>query len=703
MCRYDLKLVDLSILKNRVELNNIGGTMIETNKVKSIWIGIVLISMWIFTLPLGAEPERAPELNPPVIVDEHPQSVTSPKTIKPKADANAQEWTYHKTSDNQHPDGTEQEMLWYMNRARANPTQEGIWLATMDDSDVTGAISYFSVDLDVLQAEFAAISAKPPAAFDVRLYNAAKVHSDDLIARDAQDHTNQFERVEDAGFIRGDARGNVYSYTKSAVHGHAGFNIDWGGNDSTGMQDGRGHRQAIMSLDGNYTNVGIAAVSEDNTSTQVGPIVTTQNFCEARTSEANHYNQFLVGTVYEDTNSNGQYDAGEGKANVRVEPDTGSWYAITSDSGGYALPISSGTYSVTFSGGTITTVVKPDITLGSDSVLLDLVTDGSTPPDEPSATTGAASSVTSSSATLTGSVTSVTDSCNVYFEYGTTDQFGTTVVPDVSQDTGAASAPINGLEAEITYYYRLVASCDGTAYEGETMTFTTEPFTPPTITTGAASSVTSSSAVLNGDVVSDNDSCNFYFEYGTTDQFGTTVVPEISQVSGAAETALNGLDADTTYHYRLVASCDQSIVTGETLTFTTEPDNGGDNGDGNDAPWVSTGEVTSVSENSAVLAGEIVYTSETNYYFEYGISNVFGSTIPLETSQDSSDVSASINGLSPGIIYYYRLVAEWSGSKYVGDTMSFTTDTSGGQGGDSDSPDDPDEDDTTTCFVKALF
>ena len=61
-------------------------------------------------------------------------------------------------------------MLWLMNRARANPTQEGVWLATMTDPDVASARSYFGVNLTVLQSAFATIAAKPPAAFDVRLY-----------------------------------------------------------------------------------------------------------------------------------------------------------------------------------------------------------------------------------------------------------------------------------------------------------------------------------------------------------------------------------------------------------------------------------------------------------------------------------------------------------------------------------------------------
>jgi len=130
----------------------------------------------------------------------------------------------------------------------------------MDDPNVVSARNFFDVDLQVLMDEFDAIAAKPPAAFDVRLYNAAKAHSEDLITRNEQDHDGQFDRVTAAGFVYQSLRGNVFSYTKNAVYGHAGFNIDWGGDDGTGMQTGRGHRKAIMSTDGNYTNVGLASV-----------------------------------------------------------------------------------------------------------------------------------------------------------------------------------------------------------------------------------------------------------------------------------------------------------------------------------------------------------------------------------------------------------------------------------------------------------
>ena len=142
----------------------------------------------------------------------------------------------------------------------------------------------------------------------------------------------------------------MFSYSEHTVYGHAGFNIDWG-SGPYGMQDPPGHRNAIMSTNTYYSNVGYAVVPENNIATQVGPQVITGNLAYANTGFPDHFNRFIVGTVWEDTNTNGQYDPGEGLAGVTVMPDSGTYYAVTGNSGGYAIPADAGTYTVSFSGG----------------------------------------------------------------------------------------------------------------------------------------------------------------------------------------------------------------------------------------------------------------------------------------------------------------------------------------------------------------
>ncbi|MCP4995053.1 MAG: hypothetical protein GY934_14920, partial [Gammaproteobacteria bacterium] len=79
------------------------------------------------------------------------------------------------------------------------------------------------------------------------------------------------------------------------------------------------------------------------------------------------------GTVWKDNNSNGVYDSGEGINGVTVMPDSGAYYAVTGNAGGYSIPITSaGSYTVTFSGGGLKPIA-PQVVVGSDSVLLDLL------------------------------------------------------------------------------------------------------------------------------------------------------------------------------------------------------------------------------------------------------------------------------------------------------------------------------------------
>lgn len=328
---------------------------------------LVLASLF-FAATASAAP-RGPALDPPAVPGDAAVETTEMRRMA--AGAGQVEWTLHASADGLHPNAEEQCSLWLMNRARQDPAAEGVFLATLDDPRVQSALGYFHVDLAVLQAEFAALDPKPPAAFDARLWEAAWQHSLYLIASDAQNHTGQFTRVADAGFHYASLRGNVFSYSESALYGHAGFNVDWGGNDGTGMQTGRGHRKAIMSSDGSYTNVGLAVVPEWSAATAVGPLVVTGNYASASTSWPDHYNRFVVGTVWHDQNANDRYDEGEGFAGVTVTPSAGPYFAVTSAGGGYAIPVlAAGTFSLTFSGGGIATGER-SVAVGTTSVLVD--------------------------------------------------------------------------------------------------------------------------------------------------------------------------------------------------------------------------------------------------------------------------------------------------------------------------------------------
>lgn len=104
-------------------------------------------------------------------------------------------------------------------------------------------------------------------------------------------------------------------------------------------------------------------------------------------------------------------------------------------------------------------------------------------------------------------------------------------------------------------------ACDIGAYE----------FSPPAVTTGAASAVTSSDATLNGSVTPNQSSATVRFEYGTTTAYGTTTPGQ--QFGGFSPSSvsipISGLNPNTIYHYRLVATSPDGTATGTDQTFTT--------------------------------------------------------------------------------------------------------------------------------------
>jgi len=282
------------------------------------------------------------------------------------------EWIWHKTQNGRHPNDGEQQQIWLINRARANPGAEGRRLANSNEPEIAHGREHLNVDIAKLRADFRKIAAKPPVAHDVRLYQAARAHSQAQIARSTQDHVGQLERVDAAGFFWTQFRGNVFSYAYNDLHAHAAFNIDWGEPGSPyGMQDPPQHRKGIMSVDGDFTNVGIASRYDTRTTNTVGPYVVTQNFAKAAETVGQHHNSFIVGTVWSDNNRNGRYDPGEGLRNVTVMPSTGDYYALTAQGGGYAIPSThQGSVTVYFAGADVPYYAKT-IKAGPTSVLVD--------------------------------------------------------------------------------------------------------------------------------------------------------------------------------------------------------------------------------------------------------------------------------------------------------------------------------------------
>ena len=202
---------------------------------------------------------------------------------------------------------------------------------------------------------------------------------------------------------------------------------------------------------------------------------------------------------------------------------------------------------------------------GTDAVFTTTV-----PPD---VTTGTASGITASAATLNGTVDPNSRDTTFYFEYGTSTSYGTkTSAKSAGSATTARaeSAAVSGLQTGRVYHFRIVASSDAGTTTGKDSTFTTS--SAPAVVTDDASSVTPTSATLRGSVSPNGLSTTRWFEYGTTTGYGSKT-SSVSAGSGAGATsvsaAVKNLKAATTYHFRLVAQNSSGKTFGADKTFAT--------------------------------------------------------------------------------------------------------------------------------------
>jgi bacillolysin len=128
----------------------------------------------------------------------------------------------------------------------------------------------------------------------------------------------------------------------------------------------------------------------------------------------------------------------------------------------------------------------------------------------------------------------------------------------------------------------------------------TPPPQPPGVTTGAASGVTHEAATLNGSVDPNGSATTYRFEYGTASSYGSSTASQSagSGTSGVDVSAgVSGLAAETTYHFRLVASNAAGTSYGSDQTFSTATSTDGGSG-GSDGPGDTTGGGTTTTAPS---------------------------------------------------------------------------------------------------------
>lgn len=293
-----------------------------------------------------------------------------------------------------------------------------------------------------------------------------------------------------------------------------------------------------------------------------------------------------------------------------------------------------------------------------------------TTPAPPGVVTGTATGVTPSAATLHGSVDPNGRATSYYFEYGTSTGYGSrtsTQKAGSGSNSVAVSASVSGLQSGRTYHFRLVANSDGGTTNGGDAAFTTTG--APTASTSAASSITPTSAKLNGTVSANGLATTWWFEYGTTTAYGSKT-PSRSAGSGTSAQKEAGtitrLKAATVYHFRIVASNSGGTTRGADRTFSTSL-----------PPGVQTGAAQSVGPSSATLTGSVDPRGRsTTWWFQYGTSTSYGKQTPTQSAGSKAGargVSAALQGLVASTVYHFRLVAKSDAGTAVGPDATFQT------------------------------
>ncbi len=193
----------------------------------------------------------------------------------------------------------------------------------------------------------------------------------------------------------------------------------------------------------------------------------------------------------------------------------------------------------------------------------------------------------------------------------------------------------------------------------------------PEATTEAPTSITDTSATLNGGVNPEGLATTYQFQYGASTSYGS-VTPSSPGAVGSDSTEhhlsaeLTGLTPGATYHYRIAASNANGTVYGVDETLYVHG-----------VPTVVTEGVAVARQHSLELAVSITpHGLDTHYEVEYGPTAEYGShTASRDLGAGGETVTGNpeLKALELGTIYHYRVVAtNADGTVYGTDQVAST-------------------------------
>jgi hypothetical protein len=345
-------------------------------------------------------------------------------------------------------------------------------------------------------------------------------------------------------------------------------------------------------------------------------------------------------------------------------------WGLTTGYGNYTTPqtIKAGSFSASISG------LTPDATYHfrakavGDGIVWGEDMTFTTPNRAPLVTTNDASSITTDSAWLNGNLTSLgtAGSVTVSFEWGTTSggPYPNKTIGQVMTGAEPFSFDLGSLTPGITYYYQAKAVGNGTSYGAES-SFPTRT-TPPSVTTNDATSVTTTSATLNGNLASlgTADDVTVSFLWKVPGGSYTPIAAGLKNSVGTFSVDVTGLTPGTTYYFRARAVGDgTSHGADNSFTTATTP------------PVATTNNASSITTNSARLNGTLTSlgtAGSVTVSFEWGTTSRYGAETSPQSMSGTGNMSANLTGISASTTYHFRVKVVGDGAVY-GDDVTFTT------------------------------
>jgi hypothetical protein len=286
----------------------------------------------------------------------------------------------------------------------------------------------------------------------------------------------------------------------------------------------------------------------------------------------------------------------------------------------------------------------------------------------PSVATGDPSNITTDGARLNGNLLSkgTATSVSVSFEWGPTASYGHETAAEVRTGNEAFYFDLSGLASDTPFFYRAKAVGHGEPVYGLEKSFITGT-TSPSVATGAAVDVTTTSARLNGDLTTlgTADNVTVSFEWKASGGSYTTITVGEMHDPGVFFADLNGLDPGTTYYF-FAKAVGNGSGEGNQMSFTTL-----------EAPTVITNQASDLAPTSARLNGnldDLGTATSVTVSFQWGTAS---GDYAYETAPEVKDAIGTLyfnlSALTPGTTYYYRAKADGEGDPVRGEEKSFTT------------------------------